>query len=85
MLCAQQYNLTLKGHPPLLKWVTEHTHQLHSPSTDHDIIITGGRNYNIEVKAALLYSTLSQLTHTGAPSRLCQNYCKPSFFIANTR
>ena len=47
---AQQYNLTLKGHPMLHQWVTEHTQELHAPGPGHETIVTGGSNYTLEAR-----------------------------------
>ncbi len=54
VVAAQQYNLTMKGYAPLLKWVTEHMEQLHSPPGSHDTVILGGSNYTLEVCPAAL-------------------------------
>ena len=49
VMSAQQYNLTMKGHPALLDWIKEHVQQLHAPPAGHDTILTGGTNYSLEV------------------------------------
>ena len=49
VIAAQQYNLTMKGYAPLLKWVNEHMQQLHGPPGTHDTVILGGSNYTLEV------------------------------------
>ena len=72
---AQQYNLTLKGHPSLHQWVTEHTQELHAPGPGHETIVTGGSNYTLEACLSCLPQFCAQLCHTCRTTYL-QTCCK---------
>lgn len=52
---AQQYNLSLRGQPPLLAWATEHMAALHRPpaSAGHEVLITNGGNHSLEMVLSL--------------------------------
>ena len=68
VMSAQQYNLTMKGHPALLDWIKEHVQQLHAPPAGHDSILTGGTNYSLEVTIIENSSCLQTVTVADPPA-----------------
>lgn len=50
---AQQYNLTLTGHPDLRHWLRQHVMDQHHAPGEHDTYVSSGTNHALEVCPAL--------------------------------
>ena len=51
---AQQYNLTLTGHPDLRHWMRQHVLNQHRPPSQHDTYVSSGTNHALEVPPRLV-------------------------------
>ncbi|KAK9824541.1 hypothetical protein WJX72_011180 [[Myrmecia] bisecta] len=51
---AQQYNIHVKGYPPLYQWAFDHVQRMHAPPAGQDVMISNGSNHTIEVVTSLL-------------------------------
>ncbi|KAK9835444.1 hypothetical protein WJX74_000131 [Apatococcus lobatus] len=51
---AQQYNLTLTGHPDLRHWLRQHVMDQHQAPGEHDTYVSSGTNHALEVVTALM-------------------------------
>ena len=56
---AQQYNLTLTGHPDLRHWLRQHVMDQHQAPGEHDTYVSSGTNHALEVCSALFLTRLS--------------------------
>lgn len=70
---AQQYNLTLTGHPDLRHWLRQHVMDQHQAPGEHDTYVSSGTNHALEVRPALCLPQLYWHSIQGmtAAQKLC--------------
>jgi kynurenine/2-aminoadipate aminotransferase len=66
---AQQYCVVQKGYPPLHSWAKQHMLAMHSPPSEHEVMVTGGSNQCIDMVCSLFLERGDCL--------LCEEYTYP--------
>ena len=81
---AQQYNLTLTGHPDLRHWLRQHVMDQHEAPGEHDTYVSSGTNHALEVCFALFLTWTSLAAAAAKPQALLQGYSRGIGFGSST-